>query len=100
MGRVLAVARRPGGGWRQLHPPPPLPSLVQATPMSKQRSALVPSIFAPWVLAVHFSMGPAVCHVCLSDAWVLRCVMVMFCVKEADWGTMAFVAEFAPWFSQ
>ena len=44
--------------------------------------------------------GPALCHACLSDAWVLRCVMVMFCVKEADWGMMAFGAELAPWFSQ
>ena len=31
----------------------------------------------------------------LSDTLVLRCTMVMLCVKEADQGMMALVAEFA-----
>ena len=38
------------------------------------------------------------CVLCvLSDAWVLRCMTSTFCVKEADWGMVAFVAYFAPW---
>ena len=36
----------------------------------------------------------------LSDALALRCMMFIFCVKEADWGMMAFVPYFAPWFSK
>ena len=41
------------------------------------------------------------CVLCvLSDILVLRCMMFIFCVKEADWGMMAFVAYFAPWFSE
>ena len=36
----------------------------------------------------------------LSDTWVLRCRMFILCVKEADWGMMAFVACFAPWLSE
>ena len=68
--------------------------------MSKQHWALVPSIFAPWTLAVHFSIGPTVCDVCclvpgFSDAW-----RSYFCVKEAEWGMMALVACSAPWFSE
>ena len=35
----------------------------------------------------------------LSNTWALSCRMFMFCVKEADWGMMAFVAYFVPWFS-
>ena len=37
-------------------PPPPL--------LSKQHRVLVPSIFAPSILAVHFSIGAPVCCVC------------------------------------
>ena len=41
------------------------PPLVQATPMSKQHWALVPSIFALLILAVCFSTQRfTVCHVC------------------------------------
>ena len=36
----------------------------------------------------------------LSDAWVLRCMMSLFCVKEADWGMMALVAYVASRFSE
>ena len=36
----------------------------------------------------------------LSDTWALRCMMIMFCVKEADWGMMACVAYSAPRFSE
>ena len=36
----------------------------------------------------------------LSDTLLLRCMMFIFCVKEADLATMAFVAYFAPWFSE
>ena len=36
----------------------------------------------------------------LSDAWVLRCMMFIFGVKETDLGAMALVAYFAPWFSE
>ena len=32
----------------------------------------------------------------LSDTWVLRCMMFIFSVKEANLGMMAFVAYFAP----
>ena len=49
---------------------PPSP-FVQATPMSKQHGVLVSSIFAPWILAVHFATGHTVCHV--------RCLMLGFC---------------------
>ena len=45
-------------------PPPaprPPPAFVQATPMSKQHQALVPSIFAPLILAVRFSIRSNVC---------------------------------------
>ena len=45
------------------------PPFVQATPMSKQHWALVPSIFAPLILAVRFSIGPTVCHVCFVIPW-------------------------------
>ena len=38
--------------------------------MSKQHWALVPSIFAPWILAVHFSVGPTVCYVCCLIPWL------------------------------
>ena len=31
----------------------------------------------------------------LSDTWALRCMMFVFCVKDPDWGMMAFVAYFA-----
>ena len=38
------------------------------------------------------------CVLCvLSDTFVLRCILFMFCVRETDLGTMAFVAYFAPW---
>ena len=36
----------------------------------------------------------------LSDTLVLRCRMFTFCVKEADWGMMAFVIYGALWFSE
>ena len=42
------------------YPRPPLPLLVQTTPMPKQYWALV--LFALWILAVHFSIGPIVCY--------------------------------------
>ena len=32
--------------------------------------------------------------------FVLRYMMFILCVKEVDWGMIAFVAYFAPWFSQ
>ena len=32
----------------------------------------------------------------LSDALVLRSMIFIFCVKEADWGMMAFVAYSGP----
>ena len=35
-----------------------------------------------------------------DDTLVLRCMMIIFCVKEVDLGMMAFVAYFAPWFSE
>ena len=47
-----------------------------------------------------FSIGPAVCYVCCVIPGVLRCMIFIFCVKEADLGTMAFVAYCAPWFSE
>ena len=31
----------------------------------------------------------------LCGTWVLRCMMFIGCVKEADWGMMAWVAYFA-----
>ena len=72
----------------------------QSTPNSKQHQALVPSIFAPWIFGgAVFNWSHCVLRV-LSDTWALRCVMVMFCVKEADWGTMALVAYNAPWVSE
>ena len=37
--------------------------------MAKQHPALVRSIFAPWILAVHFSIGPTVCYVCCVILW-------------------------------
>ena len=43
---------------------PPRPPFVPATPMAKQHQALVPSLLAPWKLAVRFSMGPTACDVC------------------------------------
>ena len=50
-------------------PPPPLP-FVQATPMSKQHWALVPSSFAPLILAVRCSMRfNTVCPVCFLMPW-------------------------------
>ena len=73
---------------------------VQATPMSKQHQALVTSISAPWILAVHFFHGSPDLLCVLSDALLLRCMMFIFCVREADWGMMAFVASFAPWSSE
>ena len=36
----------------------------RSMPVPKQHQALVPSMFAPWIVAVHFSIGPAVCYVC------------------------------------
>ena len=70
------------------------------TPMSKRHQALVPSIFALRTLAVHF-FNWSYCVPCvLSDTWGLRCMMFMFCIKEADWGTTAFVPYLAPWFSE
>ena len=36
----------------------------------------------------------------LSDTWILRCMMFIFCVKETDSGMMAFVAYLAPSFSE
>ena len=47
--------------FQRLYPRPPR---GQATPMSKQRWVLVPSIFGPWILAVHCSIGPAVSYAC------------------------------------
>ena len=35
----------------------------------------------------------------LSDAWVLRCMMFIFCVKETDLGLLVFVAYSGPWCS-
>ena len=35
----------------------------------------------------------------LSNTLFVRCMMFIFCVKEADLRMMAFVAFFAPWFS-
>ena len=68
--------------------------------MSKQHQALVPSSFALWILVV-FYFSWCYCAPCvLSDMWTLRCMMFVFCVKEADWGMMAFVVYFASWFSQ
>ena len=47
---------------------------------------LVTSIFAAWILAVHF-FNWSHCVLCApSDTWVFRCMMFIFCVKEADWG--------------
>ena len=71
-------------------PPPP----VQATPKSKLSKALFPSMF-------FFQLLP-LCAMCavLSGSLVLRCMMFIFCVKEADWGMIAFVAYLAPWFSE
>ena len=51
------------GGWLstdrgQPFTPPPPPPFVQATPVFEQYEALVPSIFALWILVVHFSIGP------------------------------------------
>ena len=41
------------------------------------------------------------CVLCvLSDTWGLRCMMFIFCAKEADWGMMAFVGYLATWFSE
>ena len=41
------------------------------------------------------------CVLCvLSDTWVLRCMMFIFCVKETNLGMMAFAAYFAPWVSE
>ena len=41
------------------------------------------------------------CVLCVpSDTLVLRCVMFIFGVKEADLGMMALVACFAPWISE
>ena len=55
--------------------------------LSKRHWPLVPSVFAPWILQLVL-----LCAVCvLSDALVLRCVMLIFCVKEAELGTMALV---------
>ena len=48
---------------------------------------------------VHFSIWSYCLLRVLSDTWALRCVTFIFCVKEADLGTMALVAYFAPWFS-
>ena len=48
--------------------PPPAP-FVQATPVSKQHWALVPSTFAPLILTVPFSMRSTVCHVCFVIPW-------------------------------
>ena len=47
---------------------------------------------------VHVAIGPTVCYVCCLIPLVLRCVMFVFYVKEADLGMMAFVACLAPWF--
>ena len=65
------------------------PPFVRAVPMSKQH--LVPSIFAPGILAVHFSIGPTVCV--LSATLILRCMMFIFRVKLIG-------AYYAPWFSE
>ena len=55
---------------RFLTPPPFVPpSFVQATPTSKQHQALVPSGFAPLILAVRFSIRSTVCHVCCLMPW-------------------------------
>ena len=66
---------------------PPLPPLVQATPMFKHHQVLALSTFAPWVLAVHFFfyIGASVC-----------CVMSIICLGEAYLATIAFVAFFYP----
>ena len=64
--------------------------------MAKQHQALVPSIFAPWILTVHFSIGSTVCYVCC----LIPCMMFIFCVKEANWGMVASVAYFALWISE
>ena len=44
---------------------------------------------------MHFLIGPTVWLCVLSTTSALTCVMLMFCVKEADWDMMAFVAYFA-----
>ena len=56
-------------GFRQVLVIDPPASLVHATSMSKQHLALVPSIFAPLILAVCFSIRSAVCHVCFLIPW-------------------------------
>ena len=78
--------------------PKAAPKCGPATPVSRQLEELVPSIFALWVSAVHFSTGPTVCYVCCPIP--LRCRMFMFCVKEADWGLRALGAYLAPWFTE
>ena len=44
--------------------------------------------------AVHFSIGPTLCHVCCLIPWALSCMMVMSWVKEADWGRRALTTPF------
>ena len=36
------------------------------------------------------------CVPCVLSTLLLRCMMFIFCIKEADLGMMAFVAYFAP----
>ena len=57
----------------------------QATPVSKQHEALVPSISALLILAVGFSICSTVRHVCLLTL-VLRCTLFIFCVKALPRG--------------
>ena len=73
--------------------------------MSKQHLALVLSIFAPWfwqcIVQLVLLCAMCICVLCVSsNTLVLRCMLSIFCVKEADLHMMAFVAYFALWLSE
>ena len=73
------------------HPPPPGPNsaYLQATPgvcSVNFRTVVFGGAFFKW--------SSCVLRV-LCDTWGLRCVVLIFCVKEAEWGMMAFVAYLA-----
>ena len=76
-------------------PPPPCPSnaYVQATLVASVNFCTLDfgSVFFNWSYSV-------LCV--LSDSLALRYMMFIFCVTEADFGMMAWVAFFAPWFSE
>ena len=73
-------------------PPPPPPTLCPSHAYVQATRGIGSVNFC----AVDFGsafFNWSCCVICvLSDAWVLRCRMFIFCVKEADWGMMAFVA--------